>query len=131
MVELIHQTGFDPEIILGLSRGGLVPGVILSHLLEVPLITASYSSKQGMGERDYTNTLPIIADMRILIVDEIADSGNTLHEVVSFYNRLRENTVRTAVVHYKQQQCVKIIPNYVGIFIPEDAPFVYYPWEKD
>ncbi len=130
IVDLIHHAGYQPNIIIGLARGGLVPAVILSHMLEIPMISVAYSSKYGEGERTCVNELPLITDRKILLVDEIADSGNTLYEVTGFYNHKKRNSVRTAVLYYKQQTHKVIIPNYVGVTIPEDAPFVYFPWEK-
>ena len=33
VVEKMHNDGFIPDLVVGISRGGLVPGIMLSHLL--------------------------------------------------------------------------------------------------
>jgi hypoxanthine phosphoribosyltransferase len=93
-----------PSYISGLPRGGLIPAVMLSHELNIPFIPLSL-----------IESLPTID---ILLVDDIADSGETL-EAYRKYN--------TAVLHYKMQS--EHIPTYYGMEIPNDA-WIVYPWEQ-
>ena len=95
----VKSSELNIEYILGMPRGGLIPAVMLSHKLNIPLF------KTGM-----------ILDNKVLIVDDICDSGVTLQK----YN------VTTAVIHYKQS--AKIEPNFYYSLTPEDK-WIVYPWE--
>ena len=82
----IHNSGFDPEIVIAVARGGMIPGGALTYSLGVKLTDA-------INVEFYTDveeTLPdpvLLAPMldtdsirgkRILVVDDVADSGRTL-----------------------------------------------------
>lgn len=127
-----------PDYIIGLTRGGLIPATILSHMLDIPLIPISYSSEKGKGEfKQYSNKLPIISKPltsgighstppTLLIVDDICDTGNTMREVCDGY-KARNHVVYSAAIHHKDQAA--ITPDYTWKKIPVDAPWVIYPWE--
>lgn len=123
----VLKDGFEPNIIIGLARGGLVPAVIISHILEVKMFPISYSSKIGNGEyKEYENDLPLIRTKNILLIDEISDSGNTLKETVDHY-KLCQHEVRSAVLYHKKGSI--ITPDYVWQTIPQDSVWIIFPWE--
>jgi hypoxanthine phosphoribosyltransferase len=93
-----------PEIkyVHGLSRGGLIPAVMVSHILGIK----------------YINIPTCIEDT--MIIDDICDSGVTLEEWENY---------NTAVLHYKPHtSCLK--PNIHAV-IHEGDEWIIYPWERD
>ena len=96
----------DIKFIHGLSRGGLIPAVMLSHKLNIPyhLDIDSYY----VGE-DY------------LYVDDICDSGKTLEDITS------DQFKSTAVLHYKPHTS-RIEPTFYSIIWGSDT-WIVYPWE--
>ena len=86
----ILRSDFRPDYIVGISRGGLVPAVILSHKLAVPLYTLKVTLRDGK-EEDCDHNLWMSEDAmgygaagcledektNILIVDDINDTGAT------------------------------------------------------
>lgn len=125
----LKQSQFEPSIIMGLSRGGLIPAVIMSHHLSVPMIPVCYSSKDGAGDdKNHNNDLPTINCTNILIVDDIADSGLTIKEVAQHYITLG-HTVQTACLYHKTSAVYA--PSYAAVTIPADSPFIYFPWESN
>lgn len=65
------------EKIIAVSRGGLVPGVYLSHKLNLPLQVIEYSARDNMcGDNSYAW---LANELNAVIVDDIADSGLTLN----------------------------------------------------
>jgi uncharacterized protein len=76
----ILKTDWRPDYIVGLTRGGLLPGVILSHLLEVPMHTLKVQLRDGEEDTETNCWMPedVMAGKRILIVDDINDTGETL-----------------------------------------------------
>ena len=120
------------DFIVGLSRGGLLPGVIISHLLDIPFKPLEYSSKSGAGDKICENVIPRwISDNETIktvhLIDDIADSGNSLREVIQI---LTENNFRVeASVLYFKTSSVVVPHNYV-YEIPPDSEWIIFPFEK-
>lgn len=82
----IEDDNFKPDIIVGLTRGGLVPAVFLSHRLNVPMsaIDLNLRDKSSLVENESAAWIAELAygyeggQKRILIVDDINDSGATM-----------------------------------------------------
>lgn len=128
---IAHQTiktQFPVGWVIGLTRGGLVPAVIFSQMVDVPMMPANYSSRTGAGDnKNHNNILPVIGSARnILIIDDICDTGHTLEEVRQHY--LDQNhDVKTAALYYKESSIH--VPDFFVHKIPADSPWVIFPWE--
>lgn len=77
------------DLIVGLSRGGCIPAVILSHSLNIPLKILSYHTRENVEMTDdiYDFFWRIIDKFvyepkHILIVDDIVDSGKTINDII-------------------------------------------------
>jgi len=120
--------------ILGVSRGGLVPAVYLSHELGLPLLITSYSATKGngdgtSGEFNFLDNKDCPAEKgqsNVLIVDDIADTGHTLKELYEHCQTMF-NIVHTLVLDYRTTSVHT--PTYVGNVLEDDAGWVIYPWE--
>jgi len=86
----IANSGWRPDYIVGLTRGGLVPATMISHYLNVPMHTLNVSLRDGklgpesnlwMAE-DAFGYDPDIPTPNILIVDDINDSGATINWIM-------------------------------------------------
>ena len=132
----IHQSGWEFDTILCLARGGLRPGDILSRIFDKPLAimsTSSYRAEAGtvqghldIGRFIATPTGEIAG--RVLLVDDLADTGVTLNAVVK---RLRENyapitELRTAVIWTKGVSSFKA--DYSVEDLPTN-PWIHQPFE--
>ena len=120
-----------PAVVLGLSRGGLVPAVIISHCFDVPMQSVEYSSHKGNGDnKNHKNYLPDfpLDTSSLLIVDDICDSGHTIREVVNHYHS-QGYTVRDFVLYYKKRAVPVHFPTAAWLSIPEDAPWIIFPYE--
>ena len=112
--------------IVGISRGGLIPAVILSHELKLPLTCIDYSSPDGAGDDKRVEfSLPPINQRDILIVDDIADTGRTLFETTMHYLK-RGHFISTAALYWKESD---IHTEFYAQKLPADAPWVIFPWE--
>jgi len=62
--------------IIGLTRGGLIPAVVLSHKLEIPLTPLQWSNSED-GEKEFVEwiTDDLNQGQKMLIVDDIVDSA--------------------------------------------------------
>jgi hypoxanthine phosphoribosyltransferase len=62
---------------------------------------------------------------RMLLVDEVADTGDTLLHAINHVKELGVKEVRSAVLHYKPTSVVK--PDF---FMVETTSWIVYPWEN-
>lgn len=125
------QTYDAPDIILGLMRGGMPNAIILSHIYgDVEMLAVDYSSKKGKGENagNHVNSLPDLRPevRRVLIVDDICDSGHTMAEVVKAYES-RGYEVDCYVSYLKEGSVFWRTDHTYKI--PADSDWIVFPWE--
>ena len=117
------------DSIVGITRGGLMPAVELSHLMNIPMETVNYSSKDGNGDdKNHANLLPDLKGDSILLVDDICDSGNTLQELKAIYEG-RGYNVFSAVIYYKTQTQPVFKPDVWAVNISQNFGWIIFPHE--
>ena len=133
----IHQSGWAFDTILCLARGGMRPGDILSRIFEKPLAiisTSSYRADAGtvQGHLDiarYITTPTGEIAGRVLLVDDLADTGHTLRDVIDMlkanYPAITE--MRTAVLWTKA--CSAFAADYSVDELPTN-PWIHQPFER-
>ncbi len=132
----IHQSGWEFDTILCLARGGMRPGDILSRIFDKPLAimsTSSYRADASMRQgtldiaRYITTPKGEIAG-RVLLVDDLADTGHTLNAVIELlktsYAPISE--LRSAVLWTKGVSTFQ--PDYSVEFLPSN-PWIHQPFE--
>ncbi len=133
----IYQSGWEFNQIVCLARGGLRVGDILSRIYQQPLAILATSSYSGPGKQEresltFSRHLTMTTEnigSRILLVDDLVDSGITLQETIPW---LKQNTgspieeIRTAVLWYKA--CSIIKPDYYIEYLA-DNPWIHQPFE--
>ena len=132
----IHQSGWEFDNILCLARGGMRPGDVLSRIFDKPLAimsTSSYRADGGtvQGHLDiahYITTPKGEIAGRVLLVDDLADSGHTLQAVVELlrtkYSPITE--LRSAVLWTKQLSV--FTPDYSVEYL-QTNPWIHQPFE--
>lgn len=101
--------GKELEFVAGIPRGGLIPAVMMSHAFSIKYI--SYSSAK---------MLPKELRKKVLVVDDIADTGHTLKEAVELGFITATLSIRSGT---------KTIPMFHGEHILDDR-WLVFPWEK-
>lgn len=130
LAEQIAASGWIPDIVVAVARGGLTVAGALSYALGVKNCGAiNVEFYTGVDSRlDVPVVLPPsmnlveVKDLRVLIADDVADTGHTLrlvHEVLS--QHVAES--RTAVLYHKPQST--IVPNYAWKRTDE---WINFPW---
>lgn len=127
----IAISGFDPEIILGIARGGLYPATLLSHILQKELYPVRLTRRfEDIVTRDVPTWLikppESVAGKKVLVVDEICDSGETINMVKQEVVRLGSSEVKGAVMysHTRGKGC----PDFIGIISDE---LILNPWDRE
>lgn len=133
---LVHESGWKFDQVLCLARGGLRPGDVLSRLFEVPLTilsTSSYRAQAGTVQGEIVIGAQISSTAgplkgRVLLVDDLADSGVTLKAVLAQLSGLPDVTqVKTAVIWCKA--CSVFRPDYCVRYL-QDSPWIHQPFEE-
>lgn len=130
LADKVAESGFAPDVLVAVSRGGFDPARILSDQLGVRrLASLQVVYYSGVNERSEVPLVqyPLNADVRglqVLVVDDVADSGNSLRLVREYVEELGAAEVRVATLHHKPWSVYR--PDYYA----EDVDkWIIYPWE--
>lgn len=104
LVHQIKHSGVEYTYIVGLTRGGLIPAVVLSHKLGVPMLASNWATDR---KKPSLTLMDILDNPRnkVLLVDEILDSGNTVKSFMDIHGK-----TDVAVLVYNIEQ--EVVPNY-------------------
>ncbi|NLT54961.1 MAG: hypothetical protein GXX79_10440 [Actinomycetales bacterium] len=122
---------YAPETVVGLTRGGVYPAAQLSHLLRADLVVLGISRRERdrVVHRTPVLTAPPadrLTGRRVLVVDEICDSGETLVLARAEVERVGAAETRTCVL-YSHTRAVHV-PDYVGLVSDE---LLMNPWDRE
>jgi len=122
---------FDPDIILGVARGGLYPATLLSNLMGkefYPIRITRRLNDVPHFDKPVWRTRPpdAVSGMRVLVVDEICGSGRTLQMTQSEALRLGAREVRCASLFAHESG--RDVPDYIGLITDE---LILNPWDRE
>jgi uncharacterized protein len=141
----VIESGFEPTLIIAIWRGGTPVGMAVQEILaycgvESDHIAIRTSSYIGVDERGAVAVhglnyiiKKVCHDDRVLIVDDVFDTGNTIVAVIEeLTRRARGNTpedIRVAVPWFKPTRNeTDVVPDY---FLHETAEWLVFPHELD
>lgn len=142
IIDQLDSDKWTPDVIVGILRGGIIPAVYLSHRLgNIPLLSMDWSTRDIVVGKNVPAELEgyLFSDSKILLVDDICDSGLTMKEIIDqfeeiyFENKLTElgiTNIRSAVLHYNTGQILHH-PNYFHVSMDKNKNnnWIVYPWE--
>jgi hypoxanthine phosphoribosyltransferase len=107
VARLAEQVGRDHDLVLAITRGGLVPAGMLAYRLDLREILVAgvefYLSEGRMHPAPVIGHFPessLLAGRRVLVVDEVWETGETMSEVLARVRAAGGSPV-SAVIHYK------------------------------
>ena len=141
----VLESGFDPTMIIAIWRGGTPVGMAVQEILaycgvdadHIAIRTSSYSGIDKRGEVAVHGLNYVIKkichDDRVLIVDDVFDTGNTIVAVVNeIRKRARDNApddIRVAVPWFKpERNQTSIVPDF---YLRETSDWLVFPHELD
>ena len=126
----INSSGYKPDLIVGLARGGWVLARVLCDLVGVKDLVSLKVEHWGItATPDGTAKLkyPLKVDLtgkNVLIVDDITDTGESMRVAVDYIKSLKPADVKTAALRHITSS--KFVPDYFGEEI--SWRWVIFPW---
>jgi hypoxanthine phosphoribosyltransferase len=130
LAQRVVDSGYEPELVIAVARGGLIPAGAIAYALGVK----AAGTLNVEFYRDVEQTLPdpvvlaplldteAIVGRRLLVVDDVADSGRTLELVLDLLRR-HAAEVRSVVLYTKPQTIVQ--PDYSW---RQTDRWINFPW---
>lgn len=127
----IKASGSEYAYVVGLARGGLIPAVQLSHMLDVPFDSLLWQTRDGgIQERKRELLVALHEGKKILIVDDLIDSGHAMSSLIEDLGFSRAQ-LDIAVLYYNTAQSIK--PDYYARTIDRsvDERWIVFWWEQN
>ena len=126
--QMVHSN-WIPDIVLGINRGGCIPGVYLSHRLKRP------HEVLDVRLRDHTATpnLDVLEKLaqkqnKILIIDDINDTGATFRYILDKFGKTKN--IKFADVINNKPSPVQMDYRGYEINKDENPQWIVFPWEE-
>ncbi|HPW72607.1 MAG: phosphoribosyltransferase [Methanothrix sp.] len=127
----IKRSGFRPDLIVAIGRGGYVPARVVSDFLLFSLLASIKIEHWDTAacERPQASVrFPLAVDVqsqKVLIIDDVTDTGKTLRTAVDYMKELGAAEVRTGVLQHKTVS--PFVPDYYAEKVAEWR-WIIYPW---
>lgn len=133
VIATLRKDGFSPEIVIGMARGGMVPArLICDHLVVKNLFTVK-TEHWGLtatpdGKAKLAQALSIdITGRRVLIVDDITDTGQSLTLARDHVAGLKPKALKTATMLHIEHSIIR--PDYFARAVAKDQwTWFIFPW---
>jgi len=131
LAKAVQDAGYQPDLVVAIGRGGYVPArVVCDHLLH-DMLTSIRIEHWGMAAEEKPETVirfPLsvgVKGLRLLVVDDVTDTGDTLTAAVSYLRGCGAAEVRTTVLQHKGTS--GYLPDYYAEMVTEWR-WIIYPW---
>ncbi len=126
LAQKISASGYEPDFLVGLARGGWIPTRLLSnalHVKEILSIGMKYADSTRTTLIAYSLPAPMPVGKRLLLVEDCLESGKSLVEAKKILESA-DNEVRTASLYVTDKTQTQ--PDYFVKHYPVPPQF---PWE--
>lgn len=131
LVRQIKDAGYRPDVVIAIARGGYVPARLVCDFLDIYDLTSVRISHYTAGSsKEETARLssPLcmeIKGLRVLLVDDITDTGDTIEVALQHIRESGPAEVRTAVLQHKKQSSLQ--PDFHAKTLIKWR-WIIYPW---
>jgi hypoxanthine phosphoribosyltransferase len=145
IVSQMYKDNWRPDYIVGLTRGGLIPAVVMSNVYHIPMETLKVSLRDSDTESESNLWMSEDAynGKNILILDDINDTGATLDWIINdwqsschpsdaHWSNVWGNNVKIAVLVDNLSSNFSRTVDYSAKEInkAEKDVWIVYPWER-
>jgi uncharacterized protein len=126
----VAQSGYAPEIVVGIAKAGVIPGAVVASMLGCDFFSMKISRDVDNGAMRARPKIIQAApreaiNKRVLIVDEITTSGDTLRMATNALRQVGPSEIKTAT------NFVKLGAFKPDFFALETASTVVFPWDRE
>ena len=128
---LIRESGYRPDLVVAIGRGGYVPARLICdclHIMGLTSIKIEHYLSGADRQEEAVIRYPLKADirgLRVLVVDDVNDTGDTLEAATQHLQTFQPGEIRTAVMHHKTVTSFKV--DYYARKIIKWR-WLIYPW---
>lgn len=120
---------FDPDIVIGIATAGVIPAAVIADILQVDFysmkISRNFEGKRASEEPMLLSTAPVqAAGKRVLLVDELTTSGDTLRIALAAVRDIVPREVRTATCFCRP---AGYKPDFHAL---ETDDLIVFPWDR-
>lgn len=139
--KICKQLDNNFDCVIGIAKGGAIPATLIAYQLSTPTFKTvqikSYSDDKERYKTHFSSgTLSLFEGLskynKVLLVDDLVDSGKTLIDFMNLYNNLSSiitlPTITTACLFYKSKSQFK--PDYYAEEIDPET-WLVFPWENE
>lgn len=128
----IKKSGYKPDIVVAIGRGGYIPARVVCDCLSIMNLTSICVRHWGAAEKKEKAEIvaPLnmsIKNKKVLVIDDITDTGETMDAVVKYLKRQKPKNIKTGVLEHKA----------VSFFAPDFFAhkivkwrWITYPWAR-
>jgi hypoxanthine phosphoribosyltransferase len=120
---------YRPDLVIGIATAGVIPAATVAAMLDADFDSMKISRRDGKALRSEPRVLsatPVrCRNRRVLLVDEITTSGDTLRLALAAVREVGPADVRTATSFVRPGG---YRPNY---FAMESSQLIVYPWDRE
>jgi len=113
------------DAVVGLTRGGLTPAVLVSQYLDIPMHTLKISLRDHQ-EQESLAVLTKLSNQKVLVIDDINDTGATINYIKQNWTL---NNLTYAVLINNEASDADVDYSSVDINKREDDVWIVFPWE--
>lgn len=131
LAQQIRRDDYKPEAIVGVSRGGWPPARVMSDLLRNPNLAnmrVEFYKDIGVRNKKPRITQPVTTEVvrkRVLVVDDVSDTGHSLRVVADHLRRKPVKELRVCTIYMKPQSIYR--PDY---YARTTRKWIIFPWER-
>jgi hypoxanthine phosphoribosyltransferase len=127
----VAASRFQPGIILPIGRAGYYPGTLLAHMLQVEIYPVRLSRRVEdvvtyQSPQWFVEPPAAVKGQRVLIVDEICSTGETISLVKNKVEAMDALAVKSAVLYAHAKGAS--VPDYIGLITDE---LLLNPWDRE
>ena len=116
---------YQPEIVLGIAKAGVIPGVVVASILQTEFSSMAVTRRDADSSPVLVSgPPPSIRGRRVLVVDETCDTGDTMKLAVNAVRELKPGALKTAVSF----RTGAYAPDFYAL---ETDNFIILPWDRD
>lgn len=131
LADKIQKAAYQPDIVVAIARGGYVPARLLCDYLDIFNLTSiriihyAAGADQLPGARLSMGLCTDIRDLKVLVVDDVSDTGDTLQLAMRHIQDYKPANIKLAVLHHKVVS--QVHPDFYGQKLVKWR-WLTYPW---